>query len=149
MNILSKVAEHLKYLIDEAHLNVSELSKQTGLSVSVISRILAKERMPSYKTLIILADFFNCSADYLVGKKEYWNETKFKKCPPFNKQLEFLLTHFNITKYRFEKDTEINGETIRRWNKGKYNPTVENILTIANKYNCSVDFVLGRTDYEK
>ena len=148
MDNLSKISKRFVDLKNETQLKPSEIAKQTGLSASVISRIINCERMPSYETLIILADFFNCSVDYLVGKKEDLNEITFKKCPPFNEQLEFLLKYFNRTKYRFEKETGISEETINRWCKGKYKPTVDNILTIANTYNCSVDFILGRTDYE-
>ena len=147
MVILSKISERLTDLKNEAQLKPSEIAKQTGLSTSVISRILNRERMPSYRTLIVLADFFNCSVDYLVGEAEDWNETTFKPCPPFNEQLDFLLKYFNISKYRFEKDTGLAEETVNRWHQGKYKPTVDNLITIAKHYNCSVDFILGRTDY--
>ena len=52
MDILSKLSERLNDLMDEAEINISTLAQCTGLNVSVISRILSRERMPSYKTLI-------------------------------------------------------------------------------------------------
>ena len=147
MDILSKLSERLKDLIEEAELNPSELAKCTGLSVSVISRILSSERMPSYKTLITLADFFCCTTDYLVGRTESWTETNFKKCPPFNEQLDFLLKKFEISKYKLEKETGLKEDTVNRWHKGIYEPTVEHIIELAKYFDRSVDFVLGRIDY--
>ena len=147
MNILSKLSERLKDLMDEAELNTSALAGHTGISASVISRILSRERMPYYKTLITIADFFCCSTDYLVGKADDWSETSFKKCPQFNEQLDFLLKHFKISKYRLEKDASLKEETVNRWHKGKYEPTIEHIMKLAKHFDCSVDFILGRTDY--
>ena len=144
MDILSKLSERLNDLMDEAEINISTLAQCTGLNVSVISRFLSRERMPSYKTLIKIADFFNCTTDYLVGLTDSWNETNFKKCPPFNEQLDFLLNYFNVSKYKLEKDAKLQEETVNRWHKGKYEPTIENIIKLANNFKCSVDFILGR-----
>lgn len=141
---MSDISERLKDLIDEAELNISSLAERTGISASVISRILSRERMPSCKTLIIIADFFCCSTDYLVGNTESWNKTTFKKCPPFNEQLDFLLNYFKISKYKLEKDSGLKEETVNRWHKGKYDPTIEHILELAKFFCCSVDFILGR-----
>ncbi len=141
---MSNISERLKDLMDDAGLNIPALAERTGINASVISRILSCERIPSYKTLIKLADFFECTADYLVGRSERWNEKSFKSCPPFNEQLSCLLTHFNISKYRLEKETGLKEETVNRWHKGKYEPTLENIIILAKFFDCSVDFILGR-----
>lgn len=147
MDILSNISERLKDLMDEKELNISALAKLTRLSAAVISRILSCERMPSYKTFITIIDFFGCTADYLIGKTESWDETAFKQCPPFNKQLEFLLEKFEISKYKLEKDTGLKEETVNRWHKGIYDPSLEHIVKLANHFERSVDYILGRTDY--
>ncbi|MDE5897547.1 MAG: helix-turn-helix domain-containing protein [Clostridia bacterium] len=147
MEILVKISERLKDLMDEAEMNISALAERTGLSASVISRILSCERMPSYKTLIAITDFFRCPADYIVGKTESWTETAFHAHPPFHERLGFLLNHFNVSKYKLEKDTGLKEETVNRWHKGKCEPTVEHVVTLANYFHCSVDFIIGRTDY--
>lgn len=144
MDILSKVSERLKDLMTEADIKALELAERTRIDQSVISKFLRAERLPSAKTLVALADFFYCSTDYLLGRTDSLEESSFKQRPPFSKQLSFLLSYFHITKYRLEKETKLTEETVNRWHKGRYEPTVESLIRLANYFDCSVDFILGR-----
>lgn len=147
MDILSTIAERLNDLMNEADLTAKQVADGTGLSVAVISRILSCKRMPSYKTLITIADFFCCTTDYIVGRKDDYEKTTFRKCPPFNEQLDYLLKIFKISKYKLVKDGKLKEDTVNRWYKGEYKPTVENLIKLAKFFNCSIDFILGRSDY--
>ena len=144
MDILSKLSERLKDLMSEAEIKTPALAEKTNLEQSVISKFLRAERMPSAKSLVTLADYFHCSTDYLLGLSDVLDEREYKQRPPFNEQLSFLLEHYNVTKYRLEKDTKLTEETVNRWHKGKYEPTVESLVRLATYFNCSVDFILGR-----
>ncbi|MGN1103965.1 MAG: helix-turn-helix transcriptional regulator [Candidatus Coproplasma sp.] len=144
MDILSKLSERLKDLMNEAQIKTPALAEKTNLEQSVISKFLRAERMPSAKSLVTLADCFHCSTDYLLGLSDVLDEREFKQRPPFNEQLSFLLEHYHITKYRLEKETKLTEETVNRWHKGKYEPTVESLVRLATYFNCSVDFILGR-----
>ena len=144
MDILSKLSERLKDLMNEAEIKTPVLAEKTNLEQSVISKFLKAERMPSEKSLVTLADYFHCSTDYLLGLSDVLDEREYKQRPPFNEQLSFLLEHYNVTKYRLEKDTKLTEETVNRWHKGKYEPTVESLVRLATYFNCSVDFILGR-----
>lgn len=119
MDILSKLSERLNDLMNEAEIKTPELSEKTGIDQSAIARILRAERMPSLNSLTIIADFFHCSTDYLLGLSDTLDEKTFAKRPPFNEQLTYLLKHFNISKYRLEKETKLTEETVNRWHKGK------------------------------
>lgn len=144
MNIMSNIAERLKDLMDEAGINITVLAERTGVDSSVISRILKCERMPSTQTVVTLADFFGCTTDSLLGLSDFCRECTFKPRPPFSERLNFLLSNFHVTKYRLEKDTKLTEATVDRWQKGKYEPTVESIIRLAEYFDCSVDFILGR-----
>lgn len=71
-------------------------------------------------------------------------EKTYKQRPPFSELLNFLLAHYHISKYRLEKETKLTEETVNRWQKGKYEPTVESLIRLATYFHCSVDFILGR-----
>lgn len=84
MSILSNLSERLKELMAEAEISATQLSAQTETDVSVITRLRKAERMPSAATLVALADFFHCSADYLLGRKDMPEERTYRQRPPFS-----------------------------------------------------------------
>ena len=46
MDILSKLSERLKELMDEAEINTQALSKEIAVDQSAIARVLRAERIP-------------------------------------------------------------------------------------------------------
>lgn len=57
----------LKILRKEKYLSQSELAKMFNLTDRTIRNYESGERKPDSDTLIALADYFDCSIDYLVG----------------------------------------------------------------------------------
>ena len=66
----------LKNLRREKGLTQKELAEKVGLRQSHISSWARGEKTPLISGLIKLADFFNCSVDYLIGRT---NNKKFYK----------------------------------------------------------------------
>ncbi len=62
--------ERLKELRNEKKITQTELSKLTNLSTGCIGMLETGKREPTGKTLVILADFFGCSVDYLIGRED-------------------------------------------------------------------------------
>lgn len=83
MDYLKAVSENLKYLMGEKELNCTELSRAVKIDRSAIARYLRGERLPSTPSLIALADFFGCSADFILGRDEFPAEFAAKPCPPY------------------------------------------------------------------
>lgn len=52
----------------EYSINQVELSKEIGVVQSAISAWLLKKKEPSITSLWLLADYFQCSIDELVGR---------------------------------------------------------------------------------
>lgn len=128
----------------EAEIKAPALALATGVDPSTILSLLRGDGLPYVDTLVSLADHFRCSTDYLLGLTDRLEDIPFKKRPPFPEQLTFLLNHFKITKYRLEKQTGLSEKTVNRWHNGKTQPTIESLIRLANFFDCSVDFVLGR-----
>ena len=110
----------------------------------VLSWMMRGEGLPYSDTLIKLADHFNCQTDYLLGLTDTPTIQQFKSAPPFCQQLGVILKHFNITKYRLEKQTGLSEKTVNRWHNGKTTPTADSLIRMAQFFDCSVDFLLGR-----
>lgn len=67
---MSVLSERILQLRLEMGLSQEEFSKESGIGYRSFRRYEAGEREPNCSTLIVLADFFNVSADYLLGRKE-------------------------------------------------------------------------------
>ena len=61
-------SENLKQLMTEASINQVKLSKEIRIAQSAISARLSGKKEPSIESLWLLADFFDCSIDELVGR---------------------------------------------------------------------------------
>lgn len=62
--------DRLKELMIEQNLSQHQLGRLTNISQASIARWLADIQRPSIDNLIILADYFKCSIDYLVGRED-------------------------------------------------------------------------------
>lgn len=62
-------AERLKDLMKELGLNQTRLARQTGIDMREIGMWVRGERRASYERLWALADYFEVSIDYLLGRE--------------------------------------------------------------------------------
>lgn len=59
-----------KHLIQIRDVSVYQISKDTGISESLMSQWKSGRQLPKYDNLNILADYFKVSGDYLLGRTE-------------------------------------------------------------------------------
>ncbi len=145
MVILSKLSENLKELMDERDLNSVELARQLDTGRTKFSDILNAKSAPGYKTFIDLIEYFNCSADFLLGLKEYpCEDIKYKAAVPFNERLRVMFKETGKSQYAFIKQTKTSWSVLHGWLTGKTLPSVESMVKAAKYFDCSVDFLLGR-----
>lgn len=64
-----KFSKILKQLMKETSVNQVQLSKEIGVSQSAISAWLLNKKEPSITSLWLLADYFNCTVDELIGRE--------------------------------------------------------------------------------
>lgn len=56
-----------------------------------------------------------------------------------------LLQKHNLTPYKVSKDTGISQSTLSDWKTGRAKPKVEKLLLIADYFDVSLDYLLGRS----
>jgi len=144
MNNLSNFVERLSELIFDTETNATNLSLELGFANATISHYLTGRYLPAVENVVKLADYFNCTTDYLLGITDENHVCKFKLCPPFGERLLYVCEYYHVSRYQLRKMTGISETVMRYWVKGKTNPSIENVVKIAKTLNCSVDFVLGR-----
>jgi len=64
------VAERIIELRKERGINMAELARQINIPIQTISKWERKERSPHADFIIALCDFFNCTADFLLGRTD-------------------------------------------------------------------------------
>ena len=87
---MSLFGDRLRALRQEKSITQAELSKIIGISKSSINMYERGEREPNFGNLNALADFFNCSVDYLLGRVEY-PELVVKKVPDGGGFIEYAI----------------------------------------------------------
>ena len=64
----------------------------------------------------------------------------------FTERFKKIIQTNNLTAYRVAKDTGISQGLMAEYHRGDKIPTVNNLVKIAEYLDCSVDYLLGRTD---
>ena len=64
------IAERLVLLQQERHINKKDIAEAVGLSLMGYYRYEKGQREPTASTIVKLCDFFNVSADYLLGRTD-------------------------------------------------------------------------------
>ena len=141
---MSEFGERLGELLFENNLNEKQFAEKLGICVSSVSVYLQGKSLPTVESLVKIADYFKCTTDFLLGREEESKVRKFKPCPPFSEQILFLKKHFKCSAYKIYHNTKIAKTSYYEWVGGERQPKVENVINLADIFECSVDFVLGR-----
>ncbi len=144
--ILSNFVESLSELLLESKVSVAQFAEALGCEKATIYRYLRGIKMPSVDMTVKMADYFSCSTDYLLGLENEKYSKIFKPCPSFQEQLPILCEKLHTNKYQIQKKTGIAESAIYSWQNGKSSPNIANIIKIAKAFDCSVDFILGRSE---
>ena len=64
------IKNRIKDLRLESNLRQIDMAQQTGFAQSTIAQWENGIKLPSLEAVVILAKFFNCSTDYLLGLED-------------------------------------------------------------------------------
>ena len=91
-------AKILKSLSKEKGVSQIQLAKAFNTTQQTVSRWLNGINEPDFETLIRLADYFDCSTDYLLGKEDDYGVLNSGKPTLNDKQTELLASFDLLTK---------------------------------------------------
>lgn len=72
-------AERLRYLIDCQEIKLKALAPKLGVSPSTLGNYALGLREPDFEILVRIADYFDVSTDYLLGREELPREQPTEK----------------------------------------------------------------------
>ncbi len=141
---MSEFSERLSGLMFENNLNRKQFAQQSDINATCITHYLQGKHSPTLENLVKIADFFHRSTDFLLGREEENNALTFKPCPPFPEQLKFLKDYFQCSSYQIYHNTNIPKSCYYDWKYGNRQPTLENVIKLAEHFDCRIDFIIGR-----
>ena len=142
----AKFQKFLNEMIDELDLKKVQFAEAAGVSTSVIIRATVYQIVPSIKSLIKIADYLQVPILYMLGESEDANFSPAKEPTTFFERLE-QLTSENDEKYSALSHTmSFAPNAVYEWIRTNSLPSLDYLKQLANHFNVSVDYLLGRTD---
>ncbi len=92
----NKFAERLRFLIKENQLKYKDIEAKTGIKAYTIRNYVNRICEPDIKSVIMLADLFNVSTDYIIGfSNSYIPEYMSEALERLQTDLSIALENFN------------------------------------------------------
>ena len=133
------------------------IAKELGVSTGIISKWKNEKTLPNGETLIKIANYFNCSVDYLLGREtqditpggiELYNALDVVGELHISNNVALRIKAIAKEKHipigKMLSDCEISKNALSSMQAGGYLPRLENLIKIADYLNCSIDYLLGR-----
>ena len=146
MSISLSFQKRFKSLLEESDYSRSEIAKLIPLSQSTLSNALTYGIIPSTKTLIKIADFFDISINFLLGKTDIEDFYKSSSPASFLPRFESLCSEKEVTHYKVAADCLFDKSNISRWISKGFLPELEILELLCDYFNVSIDYLLGRTE---
>lgn len=136
-------------LIEDMDCKKSEIPKKLGIDYNIYVKIKEYGAIPRPVILERIADYFNVSVEYLLGRTDDPYFERSAKKHTFRERYDQLRVAKGMTEYAVAKMLHIGTSYTTSWKKHGYIPSLDYLLTLAEIFGVSLDYLLGRTDYKK
>lgn len=135
-------------IIDDEELTKKEFSKKVGVSPDVIIRATLYGILPCVQSLIKMADNLDVSVEYLIGISDDKNFFKSENPATFIERLTFLASEKGEKFSKIAHSMPFPENYFYDWKREKTLPSLENLRAIADYFDVSIDYLIGRSDYK-
>ena len=145
-------SKRLKELREEQNIRQYELSNYLHFSKEVYGNFERENTLIPIKYLNILANYFNCSIDYLfnfTNNKSYQNIQQEINYNLQKLRLKELRKEQKLTQKELAKAINVAPSTIGDYEKRNKPIATPFLYDICKKYNISADYLLGKIDNPK
>ena len=148
----------LRELREEKELTQEQFGEIFNFKKALISKYENDKLQPSIETINSLADYFDVSSDYLLGRTDNRNTANIKLTNDYSKDTEELVNMIfpkRLKELRTEKDISqeelgsmlnLSKSTISLYESGKRESDFNTLNKIAQYFNVSTDYLLGNSD---
>ena len=141
---MNKFGGILNELKENNNLTNIDLSKIVDTSRFVIGYWISNSQIPTLEHAIKLANYFNCSLDFLFGLTENNEEVNYSKSTPFHIQLKKILDEKKISQNKLMRETNFKSGNLYSWFNKKSQPNMATVIELAQYLNVSLDYLAGR-----
>ena len=135
--------ERLKLLRKSRGITQEQLAEIIGVERSSIGKYEGKSKtIPSDDVKAKIADYFNVSTDYLLGRSDVAEPTK----NMFQVRLKTLRERAGLSQAALAKKVGVGQSTVGMWESGRNKPENAKLEALANLLGVSTDYLLGRSD---
>ena len=135
-------AEKLKTLRKQKGLTQTKFAKDFNIATGTIGMWETGKRQPDYNTLVKIAKYFDVSINYLLEEQAEPEELQIAR----SRTRELHETNSVPTIQTIEEKTGTSYTTFRQWYEGTGDYFNDKLYLIADLYNVSIDYLLGRQE---
>lgn len=143
MDNLSDFSETLSELMDERKLTTEALGAAIGISGASVRYWKERKQKLNLSNALKLADFFECSLEFLMGRTDVRLGYTQQSRPAFYDSLMRVMKEQGKSRYRIMKDTSFSSGCFSQWKSGS-DPLMETVINLADYLNCTLDYLVGR-----
>lgn len=141
--------ERIKNIREEKDLKQKDIANIIGIDRSTYTSYeIGRDTIP-LKHLNTLCNYFNISIDYALGLtdiKRYKNERDNIDMELVSKRLKTLRKEHNLTQVEISKILNTSRSAWTGYESKRFLISTLLLYEVANKYNYSMDYLLGKTD---
>lgn len=135
---MSVFAEQLKTLRKINGQTQKELAEKLKIKQNSYSDWENGKSEPNIEMLVRIADSFDVSLDYLMGGKMKNITEEFSLC------LKKLRMKRKLSQKQIAEELKISQQQYSKWEGGIITPNAETLVRLADYFDVSIDFLLGR-----
>jgi len=125
------VFERIKELADKRKISLQKVAVDLGFGENYIYN-LKGAKSPAADKLALIADYFDVSVDYLLGRKV-----------TFSTRLQEIRKSLKLSIQEFAHELDVSYETYIRWESGSSVPKIDELDTLAETLGVTTDYLLG------
>ena len=138
-------SERLAELMKEKGVNTVTLGAAIGVSAETVRRWRNGQRSVLLPQLEKLADYFECSLDFLAGRTDVVSESPSRKMPPFYDRLRSVMSEKGVSRYRLVRDLPVYDSYFSNWKRGE-SPNLLTLILLADYLGVTIDRLVGRAE---
>lgn len=144
----SVFAERFEAAIKAGNMTLTELSKKTGISVSLISRYKSGEVIPRRDKLLLISSALSVSPAYLTGDSNGSEEkpSVIEDRGIFAERFSEAVKDSGLLPVEIAEKTNISETMISRYKSGEYVPRRRNLEKLASVLSVSPAYLTGDSD---